>query len=213
MTEHFLVKCFFIGISAASGVGPIFLLTLNSSSLFGFWAGFSTALGAALADSFYFFLAMFGLLSIIESMGEALLFMEGLSSGLLIAFGLHLLRKKSTPEKQATPTNQPLILCMVKSFFLTMLNPLMLFFFIFVSVNVLPTGAATLSKRMLLLGGLAVGGGSLTLLTLIAALGSLAGSKIKRSSLETFSRFTGLIFGGIGIYLLIDFAIKLLKLR
>ena len=94
-----------------------------------------------------------------------------------------------------------------------MLNPFMLFFFIFVSVNALAADTATLSHKKLLFGGLSVGGGSLAILSLIAALGSLLGSKIKRSSLERFSRFTGLIFGSIGVYLGFDFITKLLQLR
>ncbi|MBM3886584.1 hypothetical protein FJ364_01525 [Candidatus Dependentiae bacterium] len=209
MTEHFLVKCFLIGISAASGIGPIFLLTLNRSSLFGFWKGFATALGAAIADTLYFLLAMKGLLSIIESTSKALLFMEGLSSCLLILFGLHLFRKKPQLDTPVI-TNQPLILSTLKSFFLTILNPFMLFFFVFVSINVLPSGPSILSKKMLLLGGAAVGCGSLAILTIIAALGALLGSKIKRSSLEMFSRLTGVIFAGLGVYLLFDFCAKCL---
>jgi threonine/homoserine/homoserine lactone efflux protein len=213
MTEHFLSKCFLIGLTAASGVGPIFLLTLNSSSLFGFWKGFANALGAALGDMLYFLLAMFGLLSIIKSSSNALLVMEGVSSALLIIFSAHLLRKKPSITPTIIPLNQSLILSTIKAFLLTVLNPMMLLFFIFISVNVLPSSTATLPKRMLLLGSLAVGGGSLTLLTIVALLGSLIGSKIKRSLLEAFSGFTGLIFGGIGIYLLVDFCAKLLVSR
>jgi threonine/homoserine/homoserine lactone efflux protein len=210
MTEHFLVKCFLIGLSAASGVGPVFLLTLNQSSLHGWWKGLATALGAAIADTLYFLLAMFGILSIVESMGKALLFMEGISGILLVAFGIHLIRTKPNFETPQATANQPLILSTAKSFLITMLNPFMLFFFIFVSVHILPAGTGSITKRMLLLGSLAVGGGSLAILALVAALGSLLGSKIKRSSLEIFSRLTGVIFGGIGVYLLVDFVSKLL---
>ena len=213
MTEHFLVTCFLIGVSAASGVGPVFLLTLNRSSLYGFWKGFATALGAALADALYFLLATLGLLSIVESMGNALLFMEGLSSILLVGFGIHLLRTKPRFDTPTVPTNQPLILNTIKSFLLTIFNPFMLLFFIFVSVNVLPSHSTPSSYRAMMLGASCVGAGSLTILSLIAALGSFAGSKIKRSSLETFSRFTGLLFGGIGVYLLLDFCLKVFHLR
>lgn len=211
MTEHYLATCFLIGVSAASGIGPIFLLTLNKSSLYGFWQGIATAIGAALGDTLYFLLATLGLLSIIEGMGNAILYMEALSSILLIGFGIHLMRTKPKFDAHATPVQQSLILGTIKSFLLTILNPFMLLFFIFISINVLPEDLTPNSYRMLLLGGLCVGGGSLAILSLVAAFGCLAGSKIKRSSLELFSRITGGVFTLIGGYLLFDAAIKLMR--
>ncbi len=211
MTAHYLATCFLIGVSAASGVGPIFLLTLNKSSLYGFWQGFATAVGAALGDTMYFLLATLGLLSIVEGMGNAILFMEAVSSILLIGFGIHLMHTKPKFDTHATPVQQPLILGTIKSFLLTILNPFMLLFFIFVSINVLPDDLTPDSYKLLLLGSLCVGGGSLTILSLIATFGSLAGSKIKRSYLEMFSRVTGIIFASIGGYLLFDTAVKLMR--
>lgn len=210
MTEHFLGTCFLIGVSAGSGLGPVFLLTLNRSTLYGFWKGFATALGAALADALYFILATLGLLSIIESMGNAVLFMEGLSGLLLVGFGIHLFFTKMNIASDAQPANQSLILSTVKSFFLTLFNPFMVLFFIFVSVNILPTNTISSSYDHVFFGGAVVGGGSLSILTLVALVGSLLGSKIKRSGLEIFSKITGLIFGGIGVYLLVDFGTKFL---
>lgn len=212
MTEHFLVTCFLVGVSAGSGVGPVFLLTLNRSTLYGFWKGFATALGAALADALYFFLATFGLLSIVESMGNAVLFMEGLSGVLLMVFGVHLMRAKLLIDSSINADNQSLVLSTVKSFFLTLFNPFMVIFFVFVSVHILPTHAMPDSYRSLVLGGVFVGGGSLSILTLVALLGSVLGSKIKRSALAIFSKITGLIVGGFGVYLLVDFITKLLFL-
>lgn len=209
MTVHFLATCFLIGISAASGVGPMFLLILNRSSLYGFWKGFATGLGAALADAVYFILAVMGALSIVESATGALLFMEGISSLLLTAFGIHLIYTKPNFEIENLSTNQPLILSSIKAFFLTLFNPFILLFFIFVNINFLPP--TPLSYRSALLASLSVGGGSLTVLSLIAALGSFAGSKIKKSSIANFSRITGVIFTLIGGYLLTDFIIKLLR--
>lgn len=210
MTEYFLGTCFLVGVSAGSGVGPVFLLTLNRSTLYGFWKGFATALGAALADALYFFLATLGLLSIIESMGNAVLFMEGLSGLLLMGFGVHLMRTKLRIEDSIKSDNQSLALSAVKSFLLTLFNPFMVIFFIFVSVNILPTNAMPDSYRTLFLGGVFVGCGSLAILTLVALIGSLLGSKIKRAGLELFSKITGLIFGGFGLYLLVDFGSKFL---
>lgn len=210
MTEYFLVTCFLIGVSAASGLGPVFLLTLNRSTVYGFWKGFATALGAALADALYFILATLGLLSIIESMGNAVLFMEGLGGLLLLGFGIHLIFTKVNFASDAHLANQSLMLSTVKSFFLTLFNPFMLLYFIFVSVKILPAHGMPSSYERLFFGGAFVGGGSLVILTLVALVGSLIGSRIKRSGLEMLSKITGLIFGGIGVYLLIHFGTKFL---
>lgn len=209
MTAHFLITCFLVGVWAASGVGPLFLLTLNKSSLYGFWQGFATALGAALGDALYFLLATLGLLSIIEGMGNAMLFIQTVSSVLLILFGIHLIRTKPHLDSHTPPPKQPLILSTIKSFFLTVLNPFMLLFFLFISINVIPEEVTPSSYRMLLLGSLCVGGGSLTILSLVATVGSLVGSKIKRSYLETFSRISGCIVAILGGYLLFDAIIKI----
>ena len=44
-------KCYAIGIMAASGIGPIFVLTFNRGAIHGFLRGFATAMGAAVADA------------------------------------------------------------------------------------------------------------------------------------------------------------------
>lgn len=212
MTEHFFVTCFLIGISAASGLGPIFLLTLNRSSLYGFWKGFATGIGASLADGFYFVLATFGLLSIIESKSSALVLMEGVSSFLLMAFGIHLFRAKPQLNIAMPISNQSFILSGIKAFFLTLLNPFILLFFVFISVNILPPSNTTYSYYKLFMGGACVSAGSLSILSLIALLGSFAGSKINKNSLAILGKITGVIFGLIGVYLLGDFLLKIIKL-
>ena len=211
MTEYFVLPYFLIGVTAASGVGPIFLLILNSSSLFGFWKGFATALGASLADTFYFMLAMIGVLSMIQSYSRALIVIEGASSFLLTAFGIHLMLKKQNITKHLTIARQNFTLSVLKSFLLTSLNPFTFFFFIFINVNVVPTQISSFSNSMILLNGLMVGCGSLTVLTAVALMGSLVGSKIKRSWLEIFSRITGLIFCIIGLCLMVSFCLKIVK--
>ncbi len=65
MKTLFLLKCFALGVSAASGVGPIFVLTFNRGALKGLGRGLATALGSALGDALLFLLGLLGLLSIL----------------------------------------------------------------------------------------------------------------------------------------------------
>ena len=66
MDYRFLIQSFFIGVLAASGCGPIFVLTFNRSAVCGFWKGLATALGASIGDSSYFMLGLLGALTVIK---------------------------------------------------------------------------------------------------------------------------------------------------
>lgn len=204
MDFWFLFTCFLIGISASSAVGPIFILTFNRGAVYGFWKGFVTACGSALADSIFFTLGLLGALELIGKSPQALLIMNVAGGIVLIAFGIFTLKMQHKNISQV-PTDIPVILAFVKSFLLTILNPFVALFFMFISLQVLPEGVARLPLNRIISSSFFVFCGSLTVLSLVALAGHLLGNVINKNKLKIISYITGIIFISVGMYLVSKF--------
>lgn len=207
MNYWFYFKCFLVGVSVSSAIGPIFILTFNRGSLYGFWKGFSTALGSALADGCLFLLGSVGLLSLVGESPRAVLVMDFIGGVAMIFFGIRLLRGYHTRDiasehQIALPGS--FFLTVSKAFILTLLNPLALLFFMFVSVQVVPEGASGLPLVRILAGSFMIVLGSLTILTGVALLAHYIGKSINTQSLSAIAYVTGLVLVGIGCYFLVD---------
>lgn len=212
MDIGFLLKSFLIGILAASGCGPIFVLTFNRSAVCGFWKGFATALGASLGDSLYFMLGLVGALAVI---GESRYFFIGLDlvGGLvLLALGWHTLKKVRQVVCVAVECSYSMLLSIGKAFTLTVLNPLVILFFMAVSIQVLPSNAGRLPYPYLAASVLCVLLGSLLVLSLVALIASYLGSCLSAKRFRIISGITGFGFILFGAYLLFDFFVKVVAL-
>ncbi len=215
MNFLFLIKCFLIGVTASSAVGPVFVLTFNRGAQHGFFKGFATAIGSALVDGIFFTLGLLGALKLIEGSKQAILLMDCIGGVTLILLGLHTIKKRIKKEKesnQASSTNISLIRTMAKSFLITFINPFVVLFFMFASVQVLPEGISRLSLSSVLIGSLFVTCGSCTILSIIALIASFVGRAISTRKLNTIAHATGIIFVGAGAYFLIDFFVNLIRL-
>ncbi len=209
MNIVFLLKSYLLGLSAASGVGPIFVLTSHRGALQGFLRGFFTAVGAAVGDGALFFMGLLGLLSILEGSPRAIFFMHLIGGVLLIGFGISTLRRSPKFVKEKVASHDNLFLTAMKSFILTMLNPLAVFFFIFGSVHILPPGQSTLPLNQIISATIAVGCGSLSALTIVAFLASRFGSAMSYQRLSKISMITGILFIGLGFYFLTDLGVMM----
>src|SRR3989304_9647410 len=105
MNIWFYVKCFLIGISASSAMGPIFILTFNRGALHGFLKGFATAMGSALADGLFFMLGLFAILERLENSPKALLALNCIGGIFLIILGMQALRKQQNNFAVVKPLN------------------------------------------------------------------------------------------------------------
>lgn len=207
MNYWFYLKCFLVGISVSSAIGPIFILVFNRGSIHGFWKGFVTALGSSLADGCLFLLGSVGLLGLIGQSPRAVLAMDLIGGIAMIFFGIRLLRGRHTRETisdESIPLSASIALTISKSFFLTLLNPLALLFFMFVSVQVVPEGAPGLPLVRILSGSFMIMLGSLTVLTGVAFGAHRIGQSINTQSLKAIAYVTGLVLVGIGCYFMID---------
>lgn len=211
MTEWFFVKCFLLGLSASTALGPIFILTFNHGATRGFLKGFFTGLGSAIGDGLMLCLGFMGMLKILEQSKGYHLAIDCAGGLLLLIFGAVMILKhgKRNPGDVVDPSlpSDSYILTMAKAFLSTVLNPLTLFFFMFVSAQLLPeepmaTGTLVFASALTSLG-------SLCGLSCVALASSLLGKAMNPSYLRTVSHITGCIVMCIGAYFFFD-AIKVI---
>jgi len=203
MNTWFLVKCFLIGLSAASAVGPIFVLTFNNGALRGFVKGFFTGLGAAIGDGFLLLLGLIGILNFFENSQRYQIIIDCAGGLLLLIFGLSMFFSHKKIDVKPILVTPNLSLTALKTFLATILNPITLFFFMFISSQLLETGPQP-STSKLILGSLTASLGSLTVLTTVAFIASRLGSAISTKNLRIISYVTGSIVIGIGGYFFFD---------
>jgi threonine/homoserine/homoserine lactone efflux protein len=203
MNSWFLVKCFLIGLSAASAVGPIFVLTFNNGALRGFVKGFFTGLGAAIGDGLLLLLGLIGILSFFEDSQRYQIGIDFAGGFLLLIFGISMFFSHKKIDAKPILVAPNLTLTVFKTFLATVLNPITLFFFMFISSQLLETGPQP-SRSTLIFGSLMASLGSLTILTTVAYIASRLGNAISTKNLRIISFVTGSIVIGIGGYFFFD---------
>lgn len=207
----FILKCFALGMSAASGVGPIFVLTFNRGALKGFGKGFATALGSALGDALLFFLGLIGLLGLLQGSRNTIIFLDLVGGIALVILGTKMLHSTPNYIRERMNIHESYSSTITKSFLLTVINPLAIFFFLIVSVQLLPAGYKSLSLNQIISASFIVGLGSLLALTLVAFIASKIGKTLSLEYLSKISYATGILFIGIGIYFFSDVVTPLLN--
>lgn len=212
MNSLFYTRCFLVGLSVASAVGPIFVLTFNRGAWYGFWRGFLTAFGAACGDCLLFLLGLLGVLQLIGEYKGTILFIDLMGGCILIWMGIrsftgHQRYVEDTLQSGASP-----LITAVKSFILTIINPLTILFFMFIGLQILPEDIVFLTRRQIIFSSFLVWAGSLTMLSVVAFISSRIGQAISEYRLKTISHVTGVVFFGIGIYFLGDFVVAACKL-
>ncbi|MBM3893815.1 hypothetical protein FJ365_05455 [Candidatus Dependentiae bacterium] len=206
MNYWFLAACFFVGVSASSTMGPIFIMTFNNSAVKGFLKGFFTALGAALGDGLLIFLGLVGTLAVLQKSATYQVLIDLVGGSLLLLYGLKLLFYQNPgPHNHLTPNSaNSLILSATKSFLSTVINPLTILFFMFAGAQVLATGKQALSTFDLIAGSIVTILGSLMILTIVAYIASSIGKVMKPEKLKLVGTVTACIMLTVGSYFFFD---------
>lgn len=121
-----------IGVLVSAPMGPVGMLIIQRTLSKGRWPAFFTGVGAALSDVFYCLLTGFGISFITDFIESNQLLLRVIGSVVLAAFGVYLFRKNPTRSLQKAddaPSNN-YFSDAVTGFFLTVSNPLILFFII-----------------------------------------------------------------------------------
>lgn len=204
-------NCFLIGATAASAVGPIFVLIFNRGATYGFRRGFETAIGAAIGDGILFGLSLLGILQVLETSRKFLIAMDLAVSILLIYLGVRMFKKQQHYLSESMNYTENFLITIIRSLLLTLVNPLTVFFFMFISVKIMPENVTRLAPVDFIIASTMLALGSLATFSLVALGGKLLGHNLDRKQLFITSYITGIIFICIGLYFSFDFVIQILK--
>lgn len=120
-----------IGALISAPMGPIGMLIIQRTLSKGRWPAFFTGIGAALSDLLYCLLAGFGISFITDIIERHQFALQVFGSVVFAAFGLFLFRKNPTRSlKAAEVDGRNFWGDFISGFFLTVSNPLILFFII-----------------------------------------------------------------------------------
>ena len=212
MNISLILKCFLIGVIAASGCGPVFILTFNKGAICGFFKGLATGIGSSLGDSFYFFLGLVGTLTVISEFGNVMTWFNVVGAIVLVGIGVHSIKKARDVDCVTVGCSENFFLSIGKGLFLTIFNPLIIFFFIALSVQVLPHGLRKLPLNDVISYSFAVMLGSLAVLATVSLVASLIGGSISSRKLKIISGVTGIGFILFGAYLFINVVSKYINI-
>ncbi len=129
MSLDFLFKGLLLGFSIAAPVGPIGILCIRRTLQYGRLSGFSSGLGAAVADMLYGIIAASGLTLISDFLLKEQLWLRLIGGGFLIYLGGKTFFSKTT-EKMHAASHKSLLSDFVSTFFLTITNPMTILAFL-----------------------------------------------------------------------------------
>ena len=199
-----IYKGFLIGILASIPLGPIALLCIQRTLNKGQWHGFFSGAGAALSDLFYAGIVSLGMGLIIDFITKNEYPLKIIGSIMMMIYGVYVFRsnpfkKLHEPKESGNSYWQNTI----SVFFLTLPNPLMIFFFIalFARFNFIASEEKLFS---ILLGLASILTGALSWWFLITFLVGKLHKKINLRVLWVINRILGVILIILSIYFLIS---------
>ena len=202
MDDQLLLKGLIIGFSIAAPVGPIGILCIRRTLVYGQISGLLSGLGAATADAVYGSIAGFGLtfISVMLLSQQDVLTLAG---GIFLCY----LGAKTLLTQPATsiesPPRQNLLAAYMSTFFLTLTNPatILSFMAIFAGLGLAGGQNSYISAIVLVIGVFA--GSALWWLTLSGGV-ALFRRKFTTRWLKWVNWASGVIIGGFGLLILVS---------
>ena len=198
-------KAFVIGLSIAAPVGPIGVLCIRRTLVFGRRIGFVSGLGAATADAFYGAVAAFGLTVLFRFFVQNARPLHLIGGVILLLIGLRTLlaRHGAAPAVADAPMRSGALLpAYLSTFFLTITNPLTIISFAAVFAVIAPAGGLNYSSAAVTVAGVFLGSAAwwLALSTGVGAVRQAAGAGL----LSWVSRLSGGVIAGFGAAQLVE---------
>lgn len=161
MIFHLLFTGFLLGLVLCLPLGPIGMLSVRRTMVYGEMAGVLTILGAACADACYFFVAGYGLAQIPEFIEKYRDWFQFSASLVLLVVGLSIYFKKIKQRKtnKVEKAEKSMSAVFIFSFLFMLSNPLPVIAFMAAvsSVSVLSEGALKLNHVLLITFGAFLG--------------------------------------------------------
>lgn len=190
----------FLGVSLAAPVGPVNAAQLDTGIKNGFFHAWIFGLGALTADVLYMIMVYFGVGQIIEfplvqiilwSFGCFVLTYTGIESLL----SLHKIELAFRFGKQTRLRRS-----LFSGFFMSLLNPLTILFWLGIYGSVLAETAKTFSGNQILINSMAIIVGIILWDTIMATISSGARRFLSIKLLKSISIFSSLAMIGFGVY-------------
>lgn len=200
MTIEYFIKGLIIGFSVAAPVGPIGVLTIKRTLSDGRISGFTTGMGAAMADTVYGIIAGFGLTAVSSFLLTQEFWLRLIGGLFLLFLGIKSFLTKPA-SKAANVNSKGLFNNFISTFFLTVTNPttILSFLAIFAGLGLGTTKTDYTSSMTLVLG---VFIGSALWWLILSSLVSYFQSKITTDRLIWINRLSGLIIISFGVFAL-----------
>lgn len=140
------LKGMMIGLAIAAPVGPIAVLTMKTTLAHGRMAGFATGAGAAVADTLYAIIGVFGVVLVMGLLQEYSTIIRIVGGFFLMNIGIKMMfaSTESQKDKAIKPLGSKLVKDFVATFFLTLTNPatIVAFIAIFAALGISAGGNA-----------------------------------------------------------------------
>lgn len=205
MIFHLLFTGFLLGVVLCLPLGPIGLLSVRRTMLYGELAGVLTILGAAFADAFYFFIAGYGVSQIPELIQKYQVYFQFFAGLVLLIVGFSIYFKKikhkvKTNKVEKAEKSMPAVF--ISSFLFMLSNPLPVIAFMAAvsSISVLSEGALKLEHVLLITCGAFLG--SAVWAPLLVISGRILKDYSRLAQSAWLNRISGLVIIAFGVILL-----------
>lgn len=199
-----LLKAFIIGLSIAAPVGPIGVLCIRRTLVFGRRIGFVSGLGAATADAFYGAVAAFGLTVVFRFFVQNARPLHLIGGILLLVIGIRTMvaRRDLAAAAEVAPRGPALLPAYASTLFLTITNPMTIISFAAVFAVIAPAGGLDYRSAAVTVVGVFLGSAAwwLVLSTGVGAVRQAAGARV----LAWVSRVSGGVIAGFGAAQLVE---------
>ena len=197
-----------VGFLVAVPVGPVAVLCIQRTLVAGRAVGYSTGLGATLADTVFGTLAVFSVTVVEASLIEHRLFIQGLGGLILIALGAHaVLKSRPMMTAAANPSaeidHETLLHAFGTAFAITIFNPVTFLAFIslFAAIHVLEAIDGLLDSWVVITGVFA---GAAAWWFALASIATLMRQSFTDKGLRWMRVASGSVVLGFGLYAIGD---------
>lgn len=210
MSFHLLFTGFILGVILCLPLGPIGMLSVRRTMVYGEVAGMLTILGAACADAVYFFIAGYGIAQIPEFIEKYQNWFQFFAGVVLLVVGLNVYLKKIKRREHNDKPQKGLLTIFVSAFLFMLSNPLPVIAFMAAVSSISVLSEDTLSLYGITLITIGAFLGSAIWAPILVVGGRLLKDYSRMAQSVWLNRISGLVIMAFGIVLLIGLVIKLM---
>lgn len=208
LSLNLLFTGFILGLFLCLPLGPIGMLSVRRTMVYGEMAGVLTIIGAACADAFFFFIAGYGIAQIPEFIERYEEWFQLIGGVILIIVGVSVFFKKIKRKVKTDKAEKSMPAVLISSFFLMLSNPLPVLVFMAAvsSMAVLKDDVLSLEKVVILTVGAFIGSAIWAPVLVIS--GRLLKDYSKLAQSPWLNWISGAVIMAFGVILLISLVVR-----